>query len=248
MENASKLVSSVAALVGALAWPGMLTVALVLLRKELRQLLLSVSSALGKVRKASLAGMIFELDQLAEAEARDDAEKGGKITPRQVQAGARIKIEADKFEPQAITEELDKLCLEYDGLRRTMRAGPERTRAMTGLVVKMRTLAQSAISCLKNYQSSGSPGSRLAAVTMMQMVPQSADLSWLVDRFRTEQPFIFYHAALALQNVANVSKSTEDKKILLEAASDALATVRSHSERPDQNTINVLSALIESVE
>ena len=76
----------------------------------------------------------------------------------------------------------------------------------------------------------------------MQMHPQSADIGWLVERFRDDAPFIFYHAALALQNVANEADGSTREKVR-KAAQEALEIVESFSGTPDQETINVLTPL-----
>jgi hypothetical protein len=62
--------------------------------------------------------------------------------------------------------------------------------------------------------------------------------------FSSEHPFVFYHAALALQNVANNSGTLEKKKQFRKVAEEALATVRGFSGRPDRNTIEILKMLI----
>jgi hypothetical protein len=142
---------------------------------------------------------------------------------------------------------MDRLCLEYDSLRRSLPSGNERTRAMTRVIVKMRSLAPSLVDHLDAYKGSGSAGSRLAAIAMMQMVPRVADLDWLKDRFSSEQPFVFYHAALALQNVANISDTPEKKRRLREATEQALSTVRSFPGVPDAGTIQVLEMLLSSL-
>lgn len=82
---------------------------------------------------------------------------------------------------------------------------------------------------------------------MMQMTPREADLNWLKERFSNDQPFIFYHAALALQNVANHSDTTEEKKDLRSIAEQALATIKSFKGVPDRSTIEVLNMLIGSL-
>src|SRR6202012_3326582 len=125
---------------------------------------------------------------------------------------------------ETLIRELDKLCLEYDSLRRALPPSEERTRTMTRVLVKMRSLAPSLIDYLDAYKGSGSPGSRLAAVAMMQMVPRVADLVWLGDRFSSDQPFIFYHAALALQNAANISNSEDEKERVRKIAQQALSS------------------------
>jgi hypothetical protein len=118
---------------------------------------------------------------------------------------------------------------------------------MTRVIVKMRSLAPSLVDFLDAYKGSGSPGSRLAAIAMMQMAPRVADIDWLRDRFSSEPPFLFYHAALALQNVADISATRQEREHLREVAQQALATVKSFPGGPDQGTIEVLEMLISSL-
>jgi hypothetical protein len=244
MDNYAKLLTSVAALFGALAWPGAFLVVVFVFRGELKSALNKIPLMLDRVKKATLAGVALELDRVADAEVKDDTDKTGKITAQQVEAAARIEIETREVGSHALLRELDKLCLEYDSLRRTLPSGVARTRAMTRVLVKMRTLAPRLIDFLDTYKSSGSPGSRLAAIAMMQMVPRSADLEWLRDRFSFEQPFLFYHAALALQNVANVDNTSKERQRLREVTQQALSAIKSFVGVPDQNTVQVLESLL----
>ncbi|KYK49307.1 hypothetical protein A1D31_24995 [Bradyrhizobium liaoningense] len=203
---------------------------------------------LDRVKKASIPGVAVELERIADAEAETDKDKGGKITPKQIEAAARIEVQARVVGSDELLRELDRLCLEYDSLRRALPAGPDRTRAMTRLVVKMRSLAPSVLDSLGIYKGSGSPGSRLAAITMMQMVPRVADLTWLGERFSTEQQaFLLYHAALALQNVANISETGAKRAILRRTAEEALRKVKSFPGIPDQGTVQALEMLISSL-
>jgi hypothetical protein len=78
---------------------------------------------------------------------------------------------------------------------------------------------------------------------MMQMQPDRADLTWLVRRFREDHPFVFYHAALAFQNVANDG----DPEVLDEvkaATREALATLQAFKGEPDASSIQVLEAIL----
>jgi hypothetical protein len=200
---------------------------------------------LDKIKKASLAGINLELDQVA-AEADNSQNESGKITARQVEAAARIAIQTHEVGPQLLLNELDRLCLEYDSLRRSLPSGYERTRAMTRVIVKMRSLAPSLVGYIDAYKGSGSAGSRLAAIAMMQMAPRVADLDWLRNRFSSEQPFVFYHAALALQNVANTSDASE-KRRLREVTQQGLSKIRSFAGIPDAGTIEVLEKLLSSL-
>jgi hypothetical protein len=202
-------------------------------------------AVLNKIKKASLVGINLELEQVA-AET-DTAAADGKITSRQFEAAARIKIQTPQVGSEALLQELDRLCLEYDTVRRTLPAGTDRTRAMTRLLVKMRSLAPSLIDHIDAYKGSGSAGSRLAAIAMMQMDPSVADLDWLKDRFTSEQPFVFYHAALALQNIADIRKAPQDEERLREVAEHALTIVNQSKGVPDRNTIEVLEELLRSL-
>jgi hypothetical protein len=244
VEAFAKLLTSVAALVGAIAWPATLFFIVYIFRVELRLALNKMPILLERLRKASLPGLSLELDRVADAEVESGASKTGNITPRQIEAATRISVQTREVDPQTVLNELDRLCLEYDSLRRSLPSGAERTRAMARVIVKMRSLAPSLVGYLDAYKGSGSAGSRLAAIAMMQMVPQSADLDWLKKRFSTEHPFVFYHAALALQNVANISHTPEKKKNLREVAQQALATVKAFPGPPDRGTVEILEMLL----
>jgi hypothetical protein len=137
----------------------------------LKAALEKVPVVLDKVKKATLAGVVLELDRVADAEAESGTDETGKITARQIEAATRIEIETREIGSQALLRELDRLCLEYDSLRHSLPASENRTRAMTRILVKMRSLGPSLIDHIDTYKGSGSAGSRLAAIAMMQMVP-----------------------------------------------------------------------------
>jgi len=90
MEEYAKLLTSVAALLGALAWPGTFLVIVLVFRGELKSALNKIPVILDRVRKASLAGVALELDRVADAEIEGGTDKSGKITARQFEAAARI--------------------------------------------------------------------------------------------------------------------------------------------------------------
>jgi len=245
MEPTAKLLTALAAILGAIAWPLLLFSVFVLFRSEVGSILTRLPAFFDKIKKASLAGITLELDRVA-AEAASTENEGGTITPRQIQAAARIELQTREVGPTALLNELDQLCIEYDSLRRSLPPGTDRTRAMTRVLVRMRSLAPSLIEFIDVYKSSGSPGSRLAAIAMMQMRPHTADLQWLGDRFSSEQPFVFYHAAIALQNVANIADAV-GKTRLVETIEQALRAVKSFTGVPDQGTIRVLEELLSSL-
>jgi hypothetical protein len=154
MDGFSKLLTALAALVGAVAWPAAAVFLALLFKLELKSGIMKLQGLIDRVKKASLLGIALELDRVADAEDQGDASKSGKVTPLQVQTAARIAIEAKELSSQSLLTELDKLCMEYDSLRRTMTAGVSRTRAMTRVIVKMRSLAPSLVNFLDVYKNS----------------------------------------------------------------------------------------------
>jgi hypothetical protein len=250
MDNYAKLIASIASLLDAVAWPLLFLGIALLFRSEIRSALSRIPTILDRVKKANLpGGLAFELDRVADAVVDQENNKTGKITPRQAEAAARIAVQAQDISPRALLDEMDRLCLEYDNLRRLLPPGEVRTRTMTRIVAKMRSLAPSLTEFLDIYKGSGSAGSRLAAIAMMQMTPQVADLIWLKERFKVEkQAFLLYHSALALQNLVDSYTSVADKRRLRKAAEEALEKVSSFAEgTPDRGTTEILEMLIASI-
>ena len=130
---------------------------------------------------------------------------------------------------------------EYETTRASMSHGPDRTRAMNGVVSKMRTLALAADIFLDTFMvSANSPGQRLAAVCILQLKPQMSAVPWLVERMRIEQPFVFFHAAIALLNTVRRFGSGE-QAALTAALESAVKQVQSYGEQADANTLRVLT-------
>jgi hypothetical protein len=247
MDEYAKLLTSIAALVGGLVWPATLLGVIFVFRRELSSVFDMIPIMLDRVKKASMVGVALELERVANAEAESGSGKSGNVTPRQIEAAERITFQTQDINSEALLRAMDRLCLEYDSIRRTLPPGSDRTRAMTRVIVKMRSLAPALANFVDIYKGSGSAGSRLAAIAMMQMEPRIADLNWLRERFSSDQPFAFYHAALALQNVASILHTPEDKRRLRDVAQQALLVIKSFSGPPDANTVEVLEGLISSL-
>lgn len=77
MEDFAKLLTSVAALVAAIAWPIAVFLIVYIFRTELRSALNKVPILLDRLKKASLPGLSLELDRVADAEAESGANKSG---------------------------------------------------------------------------------------------------------------------------------------------------------------------------
>ena len=137
---------------------------------------------------------------------------------------------------------------EYETTRASMRPGPDRTRAMNGVVAKMRTLALAADLFLDEFMAAAnSPGTRLAAICILQMKPEMRAVPWLVERMRVEQPFVFFHASVALLNAVRRYGASE-RATLGTALQAALAQVQSFGEKADANTIRSLTLALSELE
>lgn len=240
VENAVKLLTAFAALLGAVAWPILIGFLVFFFRKEIRAAATRLPIFLDRVQKMKIAGIEAELEKLATEPQEKNPE--GSVTSQQIRIAARIQADAADVGADALAHEMDKLCIEYDTIRLTMPSGRDKTDAMTKVMVRMRSLGPAVAEKIEIYMGSGSPGSRLAAVAIMQMAPQKADITWLLERFSCEQPFIFYHAALALSNAAN-SRSGAERQAIREAAKKAYDVVFSFPGKPDEGTLHVLKPL-----
>lgn len=235
------LITAIAAVLAATAWPLMILAVLLAYRKPISSAAEKLPGIFDRVQSLRIGALEADLDRVAAVPG--EASSKGDVTPEQVKAAVKIESQASEFGLQELLRQLDRLCLEYDTIRNTMSSGYKRTSAMTNILIKMRTLAPSTSSKIDSYRSSGSPGSRLAAIAMMQMEPHLGDLNWLADRFVMESPFIFYHAALALKNMS-LHADTHRRHEITVAARAAKTVIEAFEYGvPDPDTIEVLSSI-----
>lgn len=135
-------------------------------------------------------------------------------------------------------DEIGELVDEYETVRRTMPAGDLRTRKMAKIASKMRSLARPACPLLKDFVESPSAGERLAAVSILEAIPNREYLIWLADRIKTEKPFIGYHASCALLIAAGTLRSSHANEIQ-NAITRAQANLNSLDWK-DPNQVSVL--------
>lgn len=235
MDSAAKLITALASLL----WPILIGGFLFHLRNEVKAALAQLPKMVGRMKSAKFAGIEFELEMLASSDSSEDLK--GQITTNQINVASKLEVEAKDEGIGPFLSELDRLCLEYDHLRSTWIAGAARTHEQTRILVKMRGLASATSPRIETYKSSGSTGSRLAAVAMMQMKPKLGDIGWLLERFRTDVPFVFYHAALALANIAN---NPERRESAVAAAQKARQILLAFSGKPDRDSMIVLDSIV----
>jgi hypothetical protein len=143
-----------------------------------------------------------------------------------------------------LTNQIERLCIEYEMARAVLSSGSNRTKVMNGIMAQMRTIGPSVSFLLDEFKSSPSAGKRLAAIAIMQMEPSKADPQWLAARFGSESPFLFYQAALALKALAR-SSSGSDLGFVLDVAKHGISRIESFDGTPDSNTLRVLHSILE---
>jgi hypothetical protein len=238
-----------AGLVGALAWPGVFVILLISQRAGLKRLLEVLTVLVQSSTRIKIGDVIdVEVDQSAtEAEQRSAHTK--EVPREEVAAAERVNRLVTDSELPDVRSRMVEFVREYEATRASMKPGPSRTRAMNAIVAKMRTLALAARPLLGEFATDGnSPGARLAATAILQLSPRLDYVSWLVARMGREQPFIFFHASLAiLATVRSYGSVAGDN--LRAAIQEALRTVTSFKEGPpDQNTIDILEAALSELE
>jgi tetratricopeptide (TPR) repeat protein len=130
-------------------------------------------------------------------------------------------------------EEIAELASEYDQVRKTMTRGSTRTIRMEEIVEEMRPLAPSISSRLQSFANNTSAGLRLAAVVILQELPDANYLDWLAERLKLERPFLGHQAALALLNAVRRLDAPYTERIgdAIAKARHAVSTLRKDADR-----------------
>ncbi len=125
-----------------------------------------------------------------------------QVLAKAMAANEPTRREVAPTHPQAdlslVQSQMEGLAAEYKRIRGSMPAGAERTRQMEVIVTKMRSAALAAIPLLPRLTASQEAGERLAAIAILQVVPQAEYIDWLGGRQSESQPFVAYHGAVAL--------------------------------------------------
>jgi hypothetical protein len=195
-SSPAEMLKSVAELAAALAWPMVFVVLLVTQRRGLTQLLSSLVDIIEKSTRLKLGELIdVEVDRSAkQAEQSPSPER--EVPPQEREAAARVDKLVGGAELPVIRQRMLEFAREYEATRSNLKPGPERTRAMNAIVAKMRTLAVAARPSLMEFaKADSSPGTRLAAIAILQLAPSLEYVSWLARRMTDEQPFVFIKQA-----------------------------------------------------
>jgi hypothetical protein len=264
-SNIPGILSGVASICSAVIWPLVIVMVLWMFRAEAVELLKAAVGVAEGATRFRIWQIEFDKDvsqQVAQSASFaltnpivphvasvSDTQAATNITPPQLAAAADVRSLLDaapnstlrKSAEAAIKTRMLGFAQEYETTRASMGPGPDRTRAMNSVVSKMRTLALAADIYLDIFMgAANSPGQRLAAVCILQLKPQMSAVSWLVERMHAEQPFVFFHAAIALLNAVRRFGSGE-QAALTTALDSAVKQVQGYGEQADANTLRVLS-------
>lgn len=253
-ESWAPLLSSIASLLKAVAWPATAVLFFIIYKSKIGSLIEVFTNKLSTATK--LKAWQFELES-KEQEVQEALDKTGEAASSEVQRPEipEIQLQAAKdvnriladghiSERRAIgvvQRQLNSLIAEYEQLRIEMRQGPARTRKMNEVAAKMRALSLASRPLLRSLVSGQSAGERLAAICILQVAPEYGYFPWLIERIKKEeQPFVFFQAAVAVLELVRAHMYSDKIKIK-EAIEDARQHIASFKGGPpDQDTIDVL--------
>ena len=273
--EAAGVLTAIAAICSAIVWPVLVGLILWWFREPAKELLKAAVGVAEGATRFKIWQIEFDRDVQQQVTQSESAALGAPVTPpvtahtsipetqgaatissTQVAAATRVRSLLDAAPNSTLRESAEAAikarmlgyAQEYETTRASMRSGPDRTRAMNGVVAKMRTLALAADFLLDDLMSAdNSPGRRLAAICILQLKPQMRAVPWLADRMHLEQPFVFFHASVALLNAVRRFGAGE-RKTLDSALHSALTQVQSFGERADINTVRALTLALSELD
>ena len=258
MTNWAALLTAIAALLKAIAWPIVIVVVLVCYRSRISSLIVVFAKKLGTATKFKAGQFELEvteqqvkqvLDETVKT-ARDDIQQ--KIPEEQLRAAEEVERLLQESQLSAalvvVSRQMESLISEYEDIRRRMPQEPMRIGRMNEVAAKMRALGLAARPLFRSFQSGQLAGERLAAICILQVAPDFGYFHWLIQRIKTEeQPFIFFQAAVAVLEVVKAHMYA-DKNAVTSAIEDARQHIANFQGGiPDQSTIDLLDMALMQV-
>lgn len=255
MGGVADLLKAIAGLVSALAWPAIALYVFIRYHKQFRDGLTALAGRMPQAEGFELGPLKIALNKSADLAtaipASPDAQDQREAIKQQAKVGKDLRAEVvqDPSILPEIRKNMDDLARQYELLRaardaQRRQASDAEIVQMNKVVSQMRALAPSLVPYWQDYADSERPGDRLAAVVIVQMSPDPKYADWLGERFKVDRPFIFYHAALALQNMADQCWMEARDKIKA-VAKQALAQLLSFSGEADRKTVDILQGIQE---
>lgn len=166
------------------------------------------------------------------------------VSQKDVQRSEEVAALYNHTDPDLVKSQIEKVAAEYEGVRANYQSGSVRTRQMTAVMAKMRTLGRAAYPYRHELIASESPGKRLMAVASLQMSPDYQLIDWLASTTKTEAPFLQYQALTALL-IAVRNAGPQMKLPLIKAA--AVAKSALSSEDRDVSRWNLLENIEQEI-
>jgi hypothetical protein len=213
METMPAVMTALAALIGAFAWPAILLIVVIMYRQRIGKLLEKLERVKGPF--GTEASFSRSVDSEVMEVLLRNPDPAGEVTQGQVESARRVGQMAEQTDRTVARQQMIDLAREYENVRAAMPAGDSRTRQMELVVTKMRTLAIACQPFLTEFMSSKSPGERLAGIAILQVRSDSRHADWLADRLKAEAPFVGYQAAVAL--LSAVRNAAPEERSQLEA-------------------------------
>lgn len=253
------LLKSIADLVSAVAWPAIVVFVLVRYRSQLGVAFDELIKKMQGAESLEFGWLKLIQHKSADIAAVSAATPGaGAVASavkeqeviRETRGLANAAQELASNSPDALPAAKRAMLLlarEYDTIRSNMASSPARTARMNRVVAQMRGLGKICQPFWDEFAHSTFAGSRLAAVAILQMAPDLGKLDWLIGRFGTERPFVFFHAALALRELAE-NAPAEARPAIRRQVQTAISRVQAFTGgSPDESTLDVLRSILESL-
>jgi hypothetical protein len=248
-------------LITAVAWPALILIVLLAYRNKVGELLTALTNLAKNANEIKIWQVEVKrdiknvLDKTAENAAIEPSSPLGVPKP-EVIAAQRVSTlvsgspnEAAKQQVvDAVFQNMLSLARDYESTRANMKSSGERTAAMNAVVAKMRALGPTAKQFLPEFTSDNeSPGVRLAGIAVLEMSPDENYLNWLAERMAVEQPFVLFHAALALLAAVRFYGGSR-RTALTTALNAALSSLKSFPGKPDENTLRALETALQELQ
>jgi len=252
------LFSSIAAILSAIAWPGVVAWFLFTNRTRIALLLKVLGRKLSSAKKLRLGQ--FELEEELEEAVNEagatvnEVDKSKTVPKSQLQAAENLKKKVKEASIpksevlEAVSGQIFDLAAQYESVRAHMPSGSMRTRRMNEIAAGMRTLALAGLPLRTKLTRSEIVGERLAAICMLQVEPRPRYFRWLIERLKTEdQAFVLFQAALAVLELVKKRLYINSEETR-SAINDAISTISAFQNGPpDQNTLDALNEAVELV-
>jgi hypothetical protein len=112
-----------------------------------------------------------------------------------------------------LRHQLTEFAQKYAQVRKALSPGDQRTRQLELIATEIRTAAFEGVPLIASFVDGRSPEERLVAAVLLQVTPRPEYFDWLGERLSEKQPFLGYHAAVALLVAARGVDCSQARKL-----------------------------------